>query len=143
MENKEIKVAGVTFNNEACDGEESRQEILRKLRMSNRRIVDLDLIYTQYEGRPAIKIRERSTKKIVGWIPEDRVYEVMECRIKHTIGFISKHGSKECVKIQKPDFPSNREYHRMKAMCAKKNVNMPAYDKRAYEDWEENVLKTA
>lgn len=143
MESKEIKVVGVTFDNDVCDGGESRQDILRGLRESYRQIVDLDLIYTQYEGRAAIKVRERSTKKIVGWIPSDRVEDVMESRIKHTVGFISRHGGKECLKIQKPDFPSNREYYRMKVMCAKKDVKMPAYDKRAYKAWEESVLKTA
>lgn len=140
---KELRTAGVTFNNDASDGGESRQEILRDLRKSGRRIVDLDLIYTTYEGEPAIKVRERSTKKIVGWLPKAAVEEVMAARIKHTVGFISKYEGTENLKITKPEFPSNVEYHRMKAMCAKKGVAMPAYDKRAYEVWEKKVLKKA
>lgn len=140
MEKRDIKVVGVTFNNE--DGE-SRQEILRALRKSNRRIVDLDLIYTEFEGEPAIKVRERSTKKIIGWMPRTEVVEIMKAKIKHTIGFITKYEETECVKITKPEFPTNVEYHRMKAMCAKKGVEMPAYDKRAYKVWEKKVLKKA
>lgn len=141
MENKEIKVVGVTFNNDICDGGESRQEILRSLRKSGRRIVDLDLVYTQYNGEPAIKVRERSTKKIIGWMPKDRVAEIMEDKIKHTVGFIAKYEGTENIKIQKPQFPTNVEYHRMKKMCANRGVMMPAYDKRAYKVWEKKVLK--
>lgn len=141
MENKEIKVVGVTFNNNKEDGGESRQNILRTLRKSGRRIVELDLVYTTYEGEPAIKVRERSTKKIVGWMPKDRVAEIMSNKIKHTIGFISKFDDIECLKISKPERPTNVEYHRMKVMCAKQGVLMPAYDKRAYKLWEKKVLK--
>lgn len=143
MESKEIKVVGVTFNNDAVDGGESRQEILRALRKSNRRIVDLDLIYTEFNGEPAIKVRERSTKKIIGWMPKDAVAEIMADKIKRTIGFITKYEGTEYIKIAKPEFPTNVEYHRMKAMCAKKGVEMPAYDKRAYKVWEKKVLKKA
>ena len=138
MENKEIKVVGVTFANE--DGE-SRQEILRALRKSNRRIVDLDLIYTIFEGEPAIAVRERSTKKIVGWMPKEKVAEIMAAKIKHTTGMIHKYDDKECLKITKPEMPTGVEYHRMKAMCTKAGVAMPAYDKRAYTVWEKKVLK--
>ena len=134
-------MVGVTFNNDTIDGGESRQEILRALRKSNRRIVDLDLIYTTFDGEPAIKVRERSTKKIIGWMPKDKVAEIMESRIKHTIGFIAKWDNTECVKIAKPEYPTGVEYHRMKAMCAKNGVAMPAYDKRAYKVWEKKVLK--
>ena len=140
MENKDIKVVGVTFKNE--DGE-NRQDILRTLRKSNRRIVDLDFIYTEFNGQPAIKVRERSTKKIVGWMPKDRVAEIMDAKIKQTVGFITKFEDTncECLHIAKPEFPTGQEYHRMKAMCTKKGVEMPAYDKRAYKVWEQNVLK--
>lgn len=141
MEDKRVKVVGVTFNNDAEDGGESRQMILRTLRKSNRHIVDLDLIYTTYEGEPAIKVRERSTKKIVGWIPKTNIEEIMSCKIKHTIGFISKFDDKECLKIAKPEFPTNVEYHRMKKMCENRGVAMPAYDKRAYKDYEKKVLR--
>lgn len=139
----ELKLAGVTFNNDAEDGGESRQAILRELRKSGRRIVDLDLIYTTFDGEPAIKVRERSTKKIVGWIQKTMVADVMARKIKHTIGFISDWNDIECVKITKPERPTNVEYHRMKAMAGKIGMIMPAYDKRAYKVWERTFWKQA
>lgn len=137
----ESKIVGVTFNNDVEDGGENRQTILKALRKSNRRIVDLDLIYTTFQGEPAIKVRERSTKKIVGWIPRDMVEEVMNNKIKHTVGFITKFEGTECIKLTKPEYPTNVQYHRMKKMCENRNVEMPAYDKRAYKVWEKKVLK--
>lgn len=143
MVEREYKVVGVTFNNNDEDGGESRQQILHDLRKANRRIIDVDLIYTQYEGEPAIKVRERSTKKIIGWIARTDVAEVMAAKIKRSVGFISKFEDVENLKLKKPEFPTNVEYHRMKKMCELKGVAMPAYDKRAYKVWEKKVLKTA
>lgn len=140
MEERELKVVGVTFNNDIEDGGESRQKILHDLRKANRRIIDVDLVYTEYEGEPAIKVRERSTKKIVGWIARTDVAEVMEAKIKHSVGFISKFEDVENLKLKKPAFPTNVEYHRMKAMCAKKGVIMPAYDTRAYKVYEKKKV---
>lgn len=141
MENRLIKVVGVTFNNDKIDGGESRQQILHDLRKSGRRIISVDLIYTEYDGEPAIKVREKSTKKIVGWIAKTEVAEIMAAKIKHSTGFISKFEGIENLKLQKPEFPTNVEYHRMKAMCNNAGLTMPAYDKRAYDVFEKKILK--
>lgn len=140
MKTFNIKLVGTSFNNEKADGGESRQEILKTLHKSKRYIVDLDFLYTSYDGEAAIKVRERSTKKIIGWIPKDLVAEIMDAKIKRSVGFIGKYKGIEWIKIDKPEYPSNVEYHRMKAMCNKAGVPMPAYDRRAYAAWEKKVL---
>ena len=145
MKADKSKIVGVTFDNDAIDGGENRQTILKSFLKNNIHIISLDLIYTTYNGEKAIKVREKTTKQIVGWIPRSKVDDIMSKKIKHTVGFISTMIDKgeiiACLKIDKPKRPTNVEYHRMKKMCENRHIAMPAYDIRAYKDYEKKVIK--
>lgn len=134
-----MNMAGVTFNNDKCDGGENRQSILEYLMNKlNRNIITLNLEYTSFDGEQAIKCREKYTGKVVGWIPKKFVATVAASRNKQMtgfIGFVKMKDGTDCyyVEITEQERPTPKQYTAMKYICREHNIQMPAYDKRAYK----------
>lgn len=112
---------------------ENRQQMLETM-LEDDRYRDIVLIPTEYEGEPAIQLQDYKTKEIVGWIPKDMVEEYLN--VKKLIGRINYHPSRNYYNMSfyAPQRPSHKEYHYMKALCAKYNLSMPFYDRRAYAE---------
>ena len=125
-----IKIAGVTFNNE--DGE-SRQEILKELYNSGRRIVTVDVKPTTFEGDRAIRLIEHHTKKMLGWVPKDEIKNIKHSQMTAFIDFSTKTG-KYSARIDEQKKPTPKQYEYVKYLCTAYRRPMPAYDVRAYAD---------
>lgn len=127
-----IKVAGVTFANE---NGESRQDILAGL--AEQGIITVNLEYTSFEGEPAIKCHEKTTGKVIGWIPKKNIEEVTACKIKQFTGFINFFKMKDgvgryCAELCAQEKPTAKQYAKMIHLCKEQGIPMPAYDRRAY-----------
>lgn len=127
-----IKVAGVTFTNE--DGT-SRQEILAGL-VGTTGIITVDLQQTTWhndetnEDEYAIKCIEHNTRKVIGWIPKTELdNDILSSQMT---GFIRYYHNKYSVQLDTIKRPSQKQYHAVKALCAKQGRPMVAYDVRAY-----------
>ena len=125
------KLVGVTFSNDVEDGGKSRQAILAELVALNRQIFTADLIYTEFNGEFAIKVREHVTKQIVGWIPKADLEKFKDKKIKQLTGFIRNYGAYS-VQLDYQQAPTHKQYAYMKYVCSQQGCAMPAYDKRAY-----------
>ena len=124
-----IKLAGVTFKND--DGT-SRQDILAGI---GRGYVTCKLVETKFQDKKtgifekAIKVF--CNRNLIGWIPK-RDLENSLTKHKTLTGCIDIYKDKYHVTLSAQEHPSSAQYAYMKAVCAKQNWLMPAYDKRAY-----------
>lgn len=129
-------VAGVTFNNDAEDGGESRQTILKNLlKATTTGIITVDLKHVDFvnkdgETEDAIKCVEHSTKQVIGWIPRANIEATTE---RQVTGFIRYYKNKgySCV-LDTQMKPTQAQYHYIKSYCKANGIAMPAYDLRAY-----------
>lgn len=123
------RIAGVTFNNEVEDGGKNRQEILKELCLTRGNIITVDLKYTTYNGEPAIKCIEHTTRQVIGWIPKTDIANMQHHQMT---GFIDHSKKGYSVRLDEQIAPSRAQYHTVKQVCAKNGMVMPAYDRRAY-----------
>lgn len=127
-----IKVAGVTFANE--DGE-NRQDIIANV-CGMTGIITVDLVHTTWhndetnEDEYAIKCVEHNTRKVIGWIPRTELNN--EALDSQMTGFIRNYHGKYSIQLDTIKRPSSKQYHAVKALCARQGRPMVAYDVRAY-----------
>ena len=124
-----VNVAGVTFCNDEKDGGKSRQSILKELYVMKSGIITVDLKHTTYEGEPAIKCIEHSTKQCIGWIPKTKISEIKD---RQMTGFINKSKIRYSISLDVQKKPSTKQYQMVKSVCGEMEITMPAYDVRAY-----------
>ena len=127
-----MNIAGVTFKNE--DGE-SRQEILKNIFNSYSNIITIRLQHVTYYrngiGEPAIKCVEKSTKKMIGWLPKDMVKNYKN--VRELTGLIKVFNNKYIVELYNQEPPTHAQYEMVKSICSKNNIPAPAYDRHAYD----------
>ena len=128
-------LAGVTFANDVQDGGRSRQEILAEILANRGHIITVDLEYTKFHNEEtgldedAIKVREHSSREVIGWISRN---DIPSMEHHQMTGFIRVSKNGYSVQIDNQRKPSAKQYHYAKVLCARHNVQMPAYDVRAY-----------
>lgn len=119
-------IAGVTYHNDPEDGGESRQAILKSLP----NIVSLKLIHTKFRNEPAIKIIEKKTRKVIGWIPKINIETLWS--VSELTGFISETNGVYHCSASPVRSPSNQMYALGVKICSEHKLETPAYDERAY-----------
>ena len=130
------KVAGVMFMNASENGGKSRQEILQELCNTKGCIITVDLKHVAFhnpetnENEPAIQCIEHATKHLIGWIPRTDIAMMNGCR--QMTGFIRLSKKRYSVQLEEQIAPSPAQYRMVKEFCQKHNMQMPAYDRRAY-----------
>lgn len=132
-----FRLAGVKFANTPEDGGRSRQQILEELaKESIARTVNLR--YTVYDGEPAIQIRDKETKQLVGWVAKIDIAKVEAAgKPRQMTMFIRKTKYCWAAELDFIQAPSSAQYSLAKALCEKAGVRLPAYDLRAYGPvWE-------
>lgn len=125
-----LKIAGVTFKNETTDGGRERQTILKELKKDNG-IITIDIVKTTYDGKPAMKCVEHSTRQVIGWIPKAELDTVSAAQMT---GFIRESKRGLSVQLCEQKKPTPKQYRMVQAICRSKNIAQPAYDVRAYAD---------
>lgn len=128
-----IKVAGVKYDNDIADGGENRQDILKSFMDEGRSIITVELIYyPKNNGLFGVKLREKESGKIIGWMHTETADSVSKTGITHMTGFIGYHGSYH-VKLDDVKKPNDDDYNLVKSICDMKGIHYPAYDARALE----------
>ena len=127
-----VKLVGTTFKNDMEDGGRHRQEILKEMFKAGRRIVTVNLIYTTFNDKFAIKVQDALTKEIIGWIAEKDLDIFKHRPVKTMTAFLMKYNT-YCVQLDMPVKPTREEHAYMQALCEQNGWAMPAYDKRAYD----------
>ena len=72
-----IKLAGVTFDNTKEDGGESRQTILKNIFETQGSIVNVSLEACNWEGEYAIKVKDKKSRDVIGFIPRNMLRSKM------------------------------------------------------------------
>lgn len=88
------KLAGVTFEN--------RQSILGNIVKNIGKEIICDLVDTIYNGEPAIKVLERSSKKQIGWVPRQNLKELYNKNIEKIYGEIGYYKETYFVRLYEP-----------------------------------------
>ncbi len=128
---KDLYVAGVTFNN---DNGESRQEILCKLpKYVNVRLVHTTFTRDNGSVEPAIQVWEESTGKQLGFIPKNRIQQMPN--MHKMVGVVRCYKDKWSCHLKPQEEPSAKLYHAVKTICKQHQLPMPVYDKQALSDF--------
>lgn len=120
----QTRIAGVTFAND--DGE-SRQDIIASLPA----FITCELIPTYYDNQFAIKVREETTKKIIGWIPKENLDSNL-AKYRILTGTVEKTKNTWHVVAYPAIEPTVKQCKLVKLVCDVMRIPKPAYDKRAY-----------
>lgn len=128
------RLAGVTFKNDPQDGGRSRQDILKDFVDCGRHILTVDLIYTEYNNEFAIKVKDHTTKQVLGYIPKSDLDKISSQKIRQMTAFIRFYKNCYSVQLDRINQPTKEQYCYMKHICEENNLAMPAYDKRAYAE---------
>jgi hypothetical protein len=132
---KDCNIAGVTFNNDPCDGGESRQDLLKAFlhRPSVVRLVKT-IFHNNETGYDelAIKVISYENNKVLGYIPRTHIEEFANIPIM--ILRVSYYKNQYSGSLTLPVAPSAKQYSTMKAMLWKKKIDkLPVYDKYIYQ----------
>lgn len=123
--------AGVKYNNDPDDGGASRQQILATLPG----IFEVDLYPTAYNGAFAIKLKDRRTHQVIGWVPKKNLPQftgmTRTCRATAIVcQNKDKTGLAVYIREQVPVNP--QMYQFVKNWCQINNMQLPAYDEQSY-----------
>lgn len=139
--NQESRIAGVTFNNDICDGGESRQEILKNL-YGQPTIVRL--VHCKYHNEEtqlderAIKVKSKSSGKVLGYIPRcdiDRLWDVHQMVL-----FVNYYKGQYSGVLLPSVPPTAKQFGSLKAKQRKGLLErLPEYDKYCYAYAIENL----
>lgn len=139
---RDTKLAGVTFNNPADDGGESRQDLLKELYGGAPTPVTLENVIHHNEdtglGEFAIKVRSDITGKVLGFIPKSEINKWKNTnKMMLTVNFYKNTYSGSLTVMKKP---TPKQYGMMKSFVSKGLINkMPPYDQAVYK-WAFNKI---
>jgi hypothetical protein len=129
------KIAGVSFTNDASDGGEQRQELLKQLYTETHKPCVVKLCHTKYHdnatGIDEDAIKVKAGGKLIGWIPKDKIRYVwaekqMSCIIHYCKGTYSGE-------LYYSKAPSSKQYAMVKDMHRNGMIpEMPCYDMACY-----------
>jgi len=125
-----IKLAGVTFDNTKEDGGESRQTILKNIFETQGSIVNVSLEACNWEGEYAIKVKDKKSRDVIGFIPRNMLRSKMIGR--QMTAMIMEYKGVWSARLTPVEAPTKAQYHFMLMFCKRTGREMPAYDKRAY-----------
>lgn len=130
-----VRIAGVSFDNEPEDGGESRQVILATMP----KYIKVNLRHTVFDNEDAIKCIESKTKKVIGWIPKTLIQELWTK--KSMTGIVNNYKNTYSVSLMEQENPTRNQYWAVKKICEKNPSQLPVYDKRAYTQFIINNRK--
>lgn len=132
---KDCKIAGVTFNNDTCDGGESRQELLKSLQNKPSAVRLIKTIFHNNDTNTdelAIKVISCETNKVLGYIPRPDIERFANVPIM--ILHVSFYKGQYSGSLTLPVPPTSKQYSTMKTMLWKKRIDkLPVYDKYIYQ----------
>ena len=131
---KESKIAGVTFNNDVCDGGESRRALLKQLqgKPSIVRLVHCKF-HNEQTGldEKAIKVKSKLSGKVLGYIPRcdiDRLWGVSQMVL-----FVNCYNGQYSGALMPSVPPTAKQFGSLKAKQRKGAIErLPEYDKLCY-----------
>lgn len=136
---EDVRVAGVTFDNDAVDGGENRQQILKSL-MGIPTMVTLEhcVFHRESTGKDekAIKVRSLVNRKVLGYIHKTEIDAFWG--MKNMIAQVSCYGSKgqdiySCSLVAREN-PSPKQYALVMALKQRGILRFdPFYDKTVYQ----------
>lgn len=138
---KETKIAGVTYNNDICDGGESRQEILKTLsgKPSIVRLVHCNFFNEKTgENERAIKVKSKLSGKVLGYIPRcdiDHLWNVTQMTLVVNC-YMGQYSGALMTSIP----PTPKQFGAMKSKRNSGAIEqLPEYDKLCYAYAFENI----
>ena len=130
------RLAGVSFANDATDGGESRQELLKQIYNNGLPVIVTiePCIFHNTDtncDEDAIKVRQKSTGKILGWIPRE---DIDRCKSIDTMTLTVGFYKNTYNGVLNPNVaPTAKQYSYMKYLHSKGLIQcMPEYDKAIY-----------
>lgn len=132
-----IKVAGVSFNNE--DGT-SRQEILSRIFNNPGHCSIVTPVECLYEGERAVKLIDNATKLCIGWIPKTELASHQIFPLQMTV-YVGNYKDVYHAVVSETIPPSKRQYWYGQKIL-KQNAQRPyvAYDVIAYRSILSDVV---
>lgn len=132
---RDAKLAGVTFTNPVDEGGESRQDLLAQLVGMPTPVTLENVIFHNNEtglGEFAIKVRSDITGKLIGFIPKADINKWKNTgKMMLTVSFYKGTYSGSLNQLRKP---TPKQYGTMKSLVAKGIVSkMPPYDQTVYQ----------
>ena len=132
---RDAKLAGVTFTNPTDEGGESRQDLLAQLVGMPTPVTLENVIFHNDEtglGEFAIKVRSDITGKLIGFIPKADINKWKNTgKMMLTVSFYKGTYSGSLNQLRKP---TPKQYGTMKSLVAKGIVSkMPPYDQTVYQ----------
>lgn len=132
---RDAKLAGVTFTNSTDEGGESRQDLLAQLVGMPTPVTLENVIFHNDEtglGEFAIKVRSDITGKLIGFIPKADINKWKNTgKMMLTVSFYKGTYSGSLNQLRKP---TPKQYGTMKSLVAKGIVSkMPPYDQTVYQ----------
>lgn len=136
-----IKLAGVTFENETKDGGKNRQELIKDIVSKQGDIINVSLEACAWEGEYAIKVKDKKSRAVIGWIPRNMLRSKLIG--KQMTAIIMNYQGVWSARLSPVQAPSKAQYHFMLTMCKRTGRTMPVYDKRAYNAAFKELRTTA
>lgn len=132
---RDARLAGVTFINPENEGGENRQDLLAQLAGMPTPVTLENVIFHNDEtglGEFAIKVRSDITGKLIGFIPKADINKWKNTgKMMLSVSFYKNTYSGSLYEMRKP---TPKQYGAMKALVAKGIINkMPPYDQAVYQ----------
>lgn len=132
--NKDSRIAGVTFANDACDGGENRQDLLKELMGFPSAVRLQKTIFHNPDTNQdelAIKVISHNTNKVLGYIPRTDIDRFKNESVM--ILQVSYYKNQYSGALSLPVPPTPKQYSIMKALLWKNKIDtLPVYDKTIY-----------
>ena len=132
--NKDTHIAGVTFCNDAADGGENRQELLKSL-YGHPSVVELEKCIFHNDSTNhdelAIKVISRETGKLLGYIPRDDIQRF--ANVPLMILQVSFYKNVYGGSLTLPVPPTPKQYSTMKQIVYRNGGQLPMYDRLIYQ----------
>lgn len=134
ISNKDTHIAGVTFCNDAADGGENRQDLLKQL-YGHPSVVELQkCIFHNTDTNQdelAIKILSRETGRMLGYIPKNDIprFASVPLMILQVSYYKNVYGGS----LTLPTPPTAKQYSAMKQIIYRNGGQLPMYDKLIYQ----------
>lgn len=128
--NNYIRLAGVTFSNDPEDGGRNRQDLIKEIASRQGAIINVSLDACSWEGEYGIKVKDKKTKTVIGWIPRNMLHD--EKLGKQMTATLMEYKGTWSAKLTPVEAPTKAQYHFMVMLCKRTGRPMPTYDRRAY-----------